>query len=77
MTKNVNKSLYFFDTKTYMLLKEIKNDETLIYSDYKKIGSLLMPYRIESSSQKKDSDYVMLINNIEINKVFPANAFKF
>ena len=77
LTKNVNKSLYFFDTKTYMLLKEIKHDETLIHSDYKKIGNLLMPYRIESSSQKKDSDYVMLINNIEINKVFPVNAFKF
>lgn len=77
LTKNVNKSLYYFDTKSYMLLKEIKSDETLVYSDYRKVGSLLMPYRIESSSQKKDSDYVMLINKIETNKVFPANTFKF
>lgn len=77
LTKNVNKTMYFFDTKTFMLLKEIKTDEILVYSDYRKIGSLLMPYRIESSSPKKDSDYVMLINKIETNKVFPANTFKF
>ena len=77
LTKNVNKTLYYFDTKTYMLLKEMKKDETLVYADYKQIGSLMMPYRIESSSPKRDSDYVMLINKIETNKVFPANTFKF
>lgn len=77
LTKNVNKTLYYFDTKTYMLFKEIKKDETLVYADYKQVGSLLMPYRIESSSPKRDSDYVMIINKIETNKVFPANTFKF
>ena len=77
LTKNVNKTLYYFDTKTYMLLKEIKKDETLVYADYMQVGSLLMPYRIESSSPKRDSDYVMIINKIETNKVFPANTFKF
>lgn len=77
LTKNVNKTIYYFDTKTYMLLKEIKKDETLVYADYKQVGSLLMPYRIESSSPKRDSDYVMIINKIETNKVFPANTFKF
>lgn len=77
LTKNVNKTIYFFDAKTYMILKEIKKDETLGYSDYRIIGSLKMPYRIESSSPKKDSDFVMILNKIEINKVFPANTFKF
>lgn len=77
LTKNVNKNYYYFDTKTYMLLKEIKKDETISYSDYKKVGNLVMPFRIESSSPKKDGDYVMLINKIDINKVFPANIFKF
>lgn len=77
LTKNVNKNIYYFDTKNYMLLKEIKKDETLMYSDYKKVGNLSMPFRIESSSAKKDGDYVMLINRIDINKVFPANTFKF
>ncbi|PJJ66993.1 histidine kinase [Chryseobacterium geocarposphaerae] len=77
LIKNVNKNIYYFDSKTYMLLREIKKDETLDYSDYKKIGNLAMPFRIESSSPKKDGDYVMLLNKIEINKVFPANIFKF
>ncbi|MCS3528859.1 outer membrane lipoprotein-sorting protein [Chryseobacterium sp. JUb7] len=77
LTKNVNKNIYYFDTKSYMLLKEIKKEETLVYSDYKKVGNLAMPFRIESSSAKKDGDYVMLINRIDINKVFPANTFKF
>ncbi|MBP1163765.1 MULTISPECIES: histidine kinase [unclassified Chryseobacterium] len=77
LTKNVNKNMYYFDTKTYMLIKEVKKDETLVYSDFKKVGSLTMPFRIESSSTKKDGDYVMLLNRIDINKVFPANIFKF
>lgn len=77
LTKNVNKSIYYFDTKTYMVVKEIKSDETLVYKDYRKVGNLQMPFRIESSSQKRDSDYVMLINKIETNKVFPTNTFKF
>ena len=77
LIKNVNKNIYYFDSKTYMLLREIKKDETLDYSDYKKVGNLAMPFRIESSSPKKDGDYVMLLNKIEINKVFPANIFKF
>ena len=77
LIKNVNKTLYYFDSKSYMLLKEVKTDETLVYSDYKKVGSLLMPFRIESSTPKKDSDYVMLINKIETNKVLPPNTFKF
>lgn len=77
LTKNVNKNFYYFDTKTYMLLKEVKKDETLVYADYKKVGNLLMPFKIESSSTKKDGDYVMLLNRIDVNKVFPANIFKF
>lgn len=77
LTKNVNKNIYYFDTKNFMLLKEIKKDDTLLYTDYKKVGNLMMPFRIESSSAKKDGDYVMILNKVEINKVFPANTFKF
>ena len=77
LTKNVNKTIYYFDTQNYRLLKEVKSDETLSYSDYRKVGSLLMPFRIESSSLKKDSDYVMMLNNIETNKALPSNTFKF
>lgn len=77
LTKNVNKNYYYFDAKSFMLIKEVKKDESLTYSDYKKVGNLMMPYRIESASPKKDGDYVMLLNKVEINKVFPDNIFKF
>lgn len=77
LTKNVNKTVYFFDVKNYMLLKEDKKDETIKYSDYRKVGALLMPFRLESSSPKKDSDYVLNIFKIETNKEFPENTFKF
>jgi len=77
LTKNVNKNIYYFDVKTYMLLKEVKKDETLIYANYKKVGNLSMPFKIESSSTKKDGDFVMILNRIDVNKVFPANTFKF
>lgn len=77
LTKNVNKTIYYFDTRSYMLLKEAKTEETLDYGDYRKVGALLMPFRLQSTSQKKDGDYVMIINKIETNKVFPANTFKF
>lgn len=77
LKKNVNKNIYYFDVKNYMLLKEEKKDETLMYADYKKVGNLMFPFRIESSSPKKDSDYVILLNKIETNKVLPANTFKF
>lgn len=77
LTKNANKTIYYFDAKNYSLFRESKKDEILTYSDYKKVGNLLMPYRIESSSPKKNGDYVMVINTIEINKEFPKNTFKF
>jgi hypothetical protein len=36
LTKNVNKTVYYFDVQNYLLLKEEKKDETLVYSDFKK-----------------------------------------
>ena len=77
LKKNVNKNIYYFDTKTYMILKEVKKEDVLLYSDYKKVGNLMFPFRIESSSPKKEGDYVILLNKIEANKVLPANTFRF
>lgn len=77
LTKNVNKNYYYFDTKNYMLLKEEKADEILIYGEYRKVGNLMFPFRIESTSPKKDSEYVILINKIETNKELANTTFKF
>lgn len=77
LTKNVNKTIYFFDKQSYMLLREIKKEEIIDYSDYRKVGHLMMAFRIEASTPKKDSDYVMLIHKIELNKAFEDGVFKF
>lgn len=77
LTKNVNKTIYYFDVDTYMLLKEEKREETRLYSDYKKVGNLSFPFRIEGTTPKNEGDYVMILNKIEINKVFAEDAFKF
>lgn len=76
LTKNINKTIYFFDKQTYTLLREVKKEETINYSDYKKVGNLMMPFRIEVYTPKKDSDYVMILNKIELNKAFPDGTFK-
>ncbi|WDT67564.1 outer membrane lipoprotein-sorting protein [Cloacibacterium sp. TD35] len=77
LTKNVNKTIYYFDVQNFLLLKEEKKDETLVYSDFKKVSNLIMPYRIEATTPKKEGDYVMILYKIEVNKAFPANTFKF
>lgn len=77
LIKNVNRTIYYFDVQTFMLLKEVKKDEVLLYSNYKRTGNLTFPYRIESSSPSKDSDYVILLNRVDVNKALPAITFKF
>ncbi|QCX52462.1 outer membrane lipoprotein-sorting protein [Elizabethkingia sp. JS20170427COW] len=77
LTKNVNKTTYYFDVHTSMLIREINKDEVLTYYDYRKVGNILLPFKIESNSLKKEGDYVLIFNKIEINKAFPNNTFKF
>jgi len=77
VSKAKNKTLYYFNTSNYNLIKEIKADETLEYSNYKKVGNLFFAYRIESTSEKKDGDYSLILNSIEINKSIEDSAFKF
>ena len=73
----MNKTVYYFDVQNYLLLKEEKKDETLVYSDFKKVNNLVMPFRIEATTPKKEGDYVMILYKIEVNKAFPANTIKF
>lgn len=77
LTKNKNKIVYYFDAKTYMLLKEEKKDETLSYGDYRKVGTLLFPFKIESVSMQQSSAYVVQVSHIETNKIISEHTFKF
>lgn len=77
LTKNKNKTNYYIDTKNYQLLKEEKPDETLYYSEFKKIGGLVFPFRITGESKKKDGDYVLQLQSVETNIALPKNTFTF
>lgn len=77
LTQNAIKTVYYFDAQSFLLLKEVKKDETIVYSDYRKVNNFLMPFRIEANTPKKEGDYVMVLNKIEVNKAFPINTFKF
>ncbi|SHJ13836.1 Outer membrane lipoprotein-sorting protein [Cruoricaptor ignavus] len=77
LSKNRERAVYYFDAATHLLVQEQKGDETLRYSDFRKVKSYTMPFRIESESEKNEGNYVLIINKIEINKEFPANTFKF
>lgn len=77
LIKNQNRTVYFFDAKNYMLLREAKKDETLDYSDYRRAGNLMMPYKIVSSTPGKDGDYIILLNSIAVNRAFADSTFKF
>ncbi|RQP13571.1 MAG: histidine kinase [Chryseobacterium sp.] len=77
LVKNVNRKMYYFDVANYMLLKESSPEETTTYSDFRKVGNLTMPFKLITSTPKKEGDYVLLLNRIEVNKAFPANTFKF
>lgn len=76
LSKGNEQSLYFFDTKTYYLLREIKGDTQIDYADFRKVGNLVMPYRIVSTS-KSEGTYRLQFNKIETNKKLPTNTFQF
>lgn len=77
LTKNSNSTTYYFNCTSYYVTKEVKKDETLLYSNYKKVDKYYMAYRIESSSSDNESDFVMNITTIEINKVIEDKEFKY
>jgi len=77
LIKNVNKNVYYFDVENYMLIREQKKDETLTYSDFRKTGNFIMPFRITASSKNQEGDYMLIFNKIELNKAFPEDTFKF
>ena len=77
LIKNVNHTFYYFDTDTFMLLKEETKDEKLYYSDYRKVGDYRFAFRMVSETPGGESDYVMLFNKIEVNREIPKETFKF
>ena len=77
LTKNVNKDVYYFNTKSYLLVKEERGSEILSYSDYRKVNQLLFPFRIETTDTAAKSDFVLIFDKIITNAALPSNTFNF
>jgi hypothetical protein len=75
LLKNANESIvYLIDQKSFLLSQEIRNSEKINYANYKKVGPLNMPFRIESYDSKKKESFALLLREIILNPKF-GNGF--
>ncbi|MDR1877758.1 MAG: histidine kinase [Flavobacteriaceae bacterium] len=77
LIKNTNTTTYYFDMKSYQLIKEENSTESKIYSDFRKSSGLTFPFRIEVKSADGESDFVLVFKTIEVNRAIPAKEFDF
>lgn len=76
LTKNKNVSQYCFDDKTYHLIFEKNNDETLFYKDYKNFQGLTFATKI-IGKPKEGGEYIIKFSSIIINPHIDKKEFKF
>ena len=76
LTKNKNVSHYCFDDKTYQLVMETNNDETLFYKDYKNFQGLSFATKI-IGKPKEGGEYLIKFSSIIINPFIDKKEFKF
>jgi hypothetical protein len=65
--------IYFFDATTFLTVKEKRNDATVMMSDYKKTGNLMLPYKI--NIQVAAQSMMMTIDTIALNATIPDSLF--
>ncbi|MDG4946674.1 hypothetical protein NMK71_09620 [Weeksellaceae bacterium KMM 9713] len=76
LTKNTVENYYWFDAKSYQLLKEQNELETVNYSDFKKVGKLSFAHRMEATPVG-GKEYVVIFEKIIPNAAIPAERFIF
>ncbi|MDO5510844.1 MAG: hypothetical protein Q4F57_09120 [Weeksellaceae bacterium] len=76
LTKNTNRTTYWFDSKNYHLLKEENKDEVVRYSQVKKVGDLYFSHRIEARPHG-GREYVLEFHQITPNAGFSPKRFEF
>lgn len=76
LTKNKNVSHYCFDDKSYHLVMETNQDETLFYKDYKNFQGLSFATKI-IGKPKEGGEYIIRFSNITINPFIDKKEFKF
>jgi hypothetical protein len=65
--------IYFFDATTFFTVKEKRNDATVMMSDYKKAGSIMMPYKV--NIQAAAQAMMITIDTVTINAPVPESLF--
>ncbi len=75
LSKNNLNTTYWFQTKTFELLKEENTKEVILYSDYKKVQKWFFPFRIISKNLQDKEDYNLLIYQIIPNINFDKKTF--
>ncbi len=65
--------IYFFDATTFLPVKEKRSDATVMMSDFKKTGNLMMPYKV--NIQVAAQSMMMTIDTIAVNVAIPESLF--
>jgi len=65
--------VYFFDATTFLNVKEKRGDATIMMSDYKKAGNLMMPYKVNVQSAAQS--LMMTIDTVSVNVAIPESLF--
>jgi outer membrane lipoprotein-sorting protein len=65
--------VYSFDATTFLTLKEKRTDATVMASDYRKVGGIMIPYKI--NVQAGAQSMMMTIDTIAVNIAIPDSLF--
>lgn len=65
--------IYFFDATTFLITKEKSGDATIMWSDYKKDGNIVMPHKMNVQSAAQSM--MMTIDTITVNVAIPESLF--
>lgn len=76
LIKNTVIDYLFFDTKTYQLIGEENQYESVNYSDFRKVNGLTFAHRIESTPIG-GKEYVIIFDRIVPNAAIDDARFKF
>lgn len=64
---------YYFDATTFQALKQKHGDATVTLSDYKKVGAVVMPFKINIQSAQQQ--LAMNIDTIAVDAIVPDSLF--
>ena len=64
---------YYFDATTFQVLKQKHGDATIALSDYKKVGAVVMPFKINIQSAQQT--LMMTIDTIAVDVTVPDSLF--